>query len=217
MKIFVTRIAVVPALVIAALASCASPQPPVNTLCSGIQIEQGGRFVESDGLSVTIKRAPFTIHHSAAAQGPFRLHANEQNSPMVVYRGMATKELWLVDSNALERAPGDLRLAGHNIRLDGPGAVGLTYYAGIDRNMPRQLQRPAGIAQERAFIGRMDYNQAAPTSNAGKPRIAVDTIHGQPVAITRWPSLYLTVLSDTSSSAGKAQKVVLTDCSIYFQ
>lgn len=217
MKILATRFGVIPALVIAALSACTTPQPPVNTLCSGIQIEQGGRLVESDGLSVTIMRAPFTIHNSAAAQGPFRLHANEHNSPMVVYRGTATKELWLVDSNALERAPGDLRLAGYNIRLDGPGAVGSIYYAGFDRNMPRTLQRPASIPQERAFIGRMDYNQAAPVGNAGKPRIVVEKIHGQPVAITRWPSLYLTVLSDTRSSAGNTQKVALTECSVYFR
>ena len=217
MKILATSFAVIPALIIAALTACTTQQPSVNTLCSGIQIEQGGRLVESDGLSVTIMRAPFTIHNSAAAQEPFRLHASEQNSPMVVYRGMATKELWLVDSNALERAPGDLRLAGYNIRLDGPGAVGSIYSAGFDLNMPRLLQRPAGIPQERAFIGRMDYNQATPASNSGKPRIVVDKIHGQPVAITRWPSLHLTVLNGTSASAGNAQKVALIDCTIFFR
>ena len=85
MKILATRFGIIPALLTAALAACTTPQPPVNTLCSGIQIEQDGRLVESDGLSVTIKRAPFTIHNSAAAQEPFRLHANERASPMVVY------------------------------------------------------------------------------------------------------------------------------------
>jgi hypothetical protein len=216
MKILATRFGITSALVIAALAACTTPQPPVNTLCSDVQIEQGGRLVESDGLSVTIMRAPFTIHSSGAAQEPFRVHANEGNSPMVVYRGMATKELWLVDSNVLERAPGDLRLAGYSIRREGPGAAS-AYHSGFGRNIPQLLQRPADIPRESVVIGRMDYNQATPASNGGKPKIIVDKIHGQPVASTQWPSLYLTVLSDTRGPAGNTQKVALTDCSVYFR
>lgn len=216
MKILATRFGIIPALLTAALAACTTPQPPVNTLCSGIQIEQDGRLVESDGLSVTIKRAPFTIHNNAAAQEPFRLHANERASPMVVYRGMTTKELWLVDSHVLERAPGDLRLAGYNIRREGPGAASL-YNSGFDNNIPQLLKRPVGVPQEVAVIGHMDYNQSTPAGNAGKPTIVVDKIHGQPVQNTQWPSLYLTVLSDTRGSAGSSQKVTLTDCSIYFR
>jgi hypothetical protein len=217
----------------AILAGCAIDRPPpaaaANTRCGDLQVRQGARLLESDGLSVTIRREPFTVLYAGPAQGSFKLHAASPDSPVNLLP-KNPRELWLVDSRPLTREPGDLRLAGHiltrnagDLPLAGntrtyQSSLGSSYAAGPAVDMPQRLRRPEGLPSDHRFLGRLDYNEAPGSSEAGKPAIVVDKVHGRPLQNSKWPVLHLTSLvGEPAATSAAAQQVSWSSCVVFFE
>jgi hypothetical protein len=93
-------------LLILLLTACA--QTPVAKLepitqCGDLQFEQAGRLIESDGLSVTLVRSPFTVRYMGIAPSNPWMHASSSSSPVTGLAKIKPKELWLVDTQPLKR------------------------------------------------------------------------------------------------------------------
>ncbi len=198
------------------LAGCAADrQTAVNTLCGDLQVSQAGRLLESDGLSVTVRRAPFAVLYAGSAQGIFRLHAAMPNSPVSSMRN-APKDLWLIEARPLTREASDLRLAGHMLLRE--RGLGSSYDAGPERNMLQRLQRPASLPAEQNVVARLDYNEATARNESGKPIVQVDKVHGQPIPGSTWPVLHLTSLVGArAATPSSPQKVSWSSCSVFFE
>jgi hypothetical protein len=195
-------------LLLTACAQTPNAKPNPVTQYGDMQFEQAGRLAESDGLSVTLLRSPFTVRFMGFSPSNPWMHASSSSSPVTALTKLKPKELWLVNTQPLERKVKDLRLGDHIIRHDGP----------------------ATESQPSRYVARLPVNAFDARDAAGRPIIFVDSLSGQSLSNPSWISLYLTVLSDQQKpvvthgepaihTSGKQtlQRVNWSDCTVFFK
>lgn len=193
---------------------CATRQP-VSTRCGDMEILQNGKVLESDGLSVTAKKAPWTLRYLGTSPTMPWLHVSDRSSPVTGLERLPHKDLLLVDQGVIQRSRGHLYTTGYEVRN------AASAWTDVWRAMG-DIPNDSLNASAHRFAARLQVQEFDGKDAEARPIFNVDQMDGRSMSTMQGPSLYLTLFGDqklllNDPKHPRLHHVQWSSCSVYFR
>jgi hypothetical protein len=193
---------------------CAT-RAPVVTRCGDVEILQNGQALESDGLSITAKKAPWTLRYVGTSPTMPWLHVSDRSSPVTGLEHLPHKDLLLVDQGVIQRSKGHLYTTGYEVRN------AASAWTDVWRAMG-DIPNASFNASANRYVARLQVQEFDGRDAEARPIFDVDQMDGRPMSTMPGPSLYLTLFGNqqlllNDPKHPRLNHVQWTSCSVYFR